>query len=237
MLCDIDANGDGFGDISNWYDQCNCAPQNFYIDQGGVIYNYVAGRPVRLRRGGRTSAPKSTLRPATDDPMKSYCSGPRARQRARGFFLLGLLACSLLPVLGAGAASPCRPPETPRDDASVQAPTPADDEETVQVDQTAGSVVGGLQGQAGVRVQTMCTHCNSANVQVGGLSQDLVPMFFGPYPLIGGLAVSYVLNMLPPDSVAEAQASRAARARRSSRRRRRGASSPSSRPRRRSCRG
>ncbi len=76
------------------------------------------------------------------------------------------------------------------------------------MDQTAGSVVGGLQGQAGVRVQTMCTHCNSANVQVGGLSQDLVPMFFGPYPLIGGLAVSYVLNMLPPDSVAEANVTR-----------------------------
>ncbi len=43
ILCDIDANGDGFGDVSNWYDQCNCAPQNFYIDQGGVIYNYVQG--------------------------------------------------------------------------------------------------------------------------------------------------------------------------------------------------
>jgi hypothetical protein len=43
ILCDIDANGDGYGDISNWYDQCNCAPQNFYIDQGGVIFNYVQG--------------------------------------------------------------------------------------------------------------------------------------------------------------------------------------------------
>jgi len=43
ILCDVDANGDGYGDISNWFDQCNCAPQNFYIDQGGVIYNYVQG--------------------------------------------------------------------------------------------------------------------------------------------------------------------------------------------------
>ncbi len=43
MLCDVDANGDGYGDISNWYDQCNCAPQNFYIDQGGVIFNRVEG--------------------------------------------------------------------------------------------------------------------------------------------------------------------------------------------------
>ena len=46
ILCDIDANGDGYGDISNWYDQCNCAPQNFYIDQGGVIYSYVQGAHV-----------------------------------------------------------------------------------------------------------------------------------------------------------------------------------------------
>jgi glucose/arabinose dehydrogenase len=43
ILCDRDVNGDNYGDVSNWYDQCNCAPQNFYIDQGGVIYKYVQG--------------------------------------------------------------------------------------------------------------------------------------------------------------------------------------------------
>jgi outer membrane receptor protein involved in Fe transport len=138
--------------------------------------------------------------------MTTSASGPRARRRARGFFLLGLLAFALLPALGQETPPPPAPAETLP--AATAPPTAADDQETLEVDQTAGSVVGGLQGQAGVRVQTMCTHCNSANVQVGGLSQDLVPLFFGPYPLIGGLAVSYVLNMLPPDSVAEAKVTR-----------------------------
>ncbi len=140
--------------------------------------------------------------------MRRTLSGPRAQRRARGFFLLALLVSALLPALGQEPPPAPPPPDTPPATSPPATPTPADDEDTVQLDQTAGSVVGGLQGQAGVRVQTMCTHCNSANVQLGGLSQDLVPIFYGPYPLIGGLAVSYVLNMLPPDSVAEAKVTR-----------------------------
>jgi len=118
---------------------------------------------------------------------------PRVPRRARGAVCVLLLVAWLLPAAGEEEKTPARPP------------TPTPDEETYEVDETAGTVVGGLQGQSGVRIQTMCTHCNSANVQVGGLSQDLAPIFFGPYPLIGGLAVSYVLNMLLPDSVAEAK--------------------------------
>ncbi len=69
----------------------------------------------------------------------------------------------------------------------------------------ASSVTDTLQGQDGMRIQTMCTHCNSANVQVGGLSQDLVPIQRDGYPLFGGLFTSFVLSILPPDSIAEAQ--------------------------------
>ncbi len=69
----------------------------------------------------------------------------------------------------------------------------------------ASNVTETLQGQDGMRIQTMCTHCNSANVQVGGLSQELVPIRRDGYPIFGGLATSFVLSILPPDSIAEAQ--------------------------------
>jgi outer membrane receptor protein involved in Fe transport len=68
-----------------------------------------------------------------------------------------------------------------------------------------GVVSESLQGREGLRIQTLCTHCNSANVQVGGLSRDLVPMSRDGFPLVGGLATSMVLAMLPADSIAEAQ--------------------------------
>ncbi len=43
IFCDEDFNGDTIGDYSDLMDQCNCAPQNFYVDPGGYIYNYVQG--------------------------------------------------------------------------------------------------------------------------------------------------------------------------------------------------
>lgn len=43
IVCDVDLDGNGYGDVSNFYDQCNCAPQNFYVDKGGIIYNYIQG--------------------------------------------------------------------------------------------------------------------------------------------------------------------------------------------------
>ena len=47
-----------------------------------------------------------------------------------------------------------------------------------------------LQGNDGVRIQTLCTHCNSANIQCGGLSEDLVPLKRDGFPILGGLATS-----------------------------------------------
>jgi outer membrane receptor protein involved in Fe transport len=67
------------------------------------------------------------------------------------------------------------------------------------------AVTGSLQGKDGLRIQTLCTHCNSANIQVGGLSRDLVPMSRDGFPIVGGLHTSYVLGVLPADSIAEAQ--------------------------------
>jgi hypothetical protein len=52
ILCDVDRDGDGHGDVSWQYwhssgypvpEDCGGTPQNFYIDQGGVIYDFVCG--------------------------------------------------------------------------------------------------------------------------------------------------------------------------------------------------
>ena len=47
ILCDVDRNGDGHGDVSwqYWHDASDCGgtPQNFYIDQGNVMYKFVCG--------------------------------------------------------------------------------------------------------------------------------------------------------------------------------------------------
>lgn len=86
--------------------------------------------------------------------------------------------------------------------------TPADDKtptDAIEVESESDTVTGALQGKEGVRIQTMCTHCNSANVQVGGLNQDLVPIHRDGYPIFGGLATSFVLGVLPADNVAEAK--------------------------------
>ena len=79
----------------------------------------------------------------------------------------------------------------------------------VSADETASSTVtDDLQGKDGVRIQTMCTHCNSSNIQVGGLNQDLVPIYIAGYPILGGLAVSMVFNVLPADDIADTQVSK-----------------------------
>ena len=46
ILCDTDLNGDNHGDVSwqYWHQpDCGGTPQNFYIDQGNVIYNFTCG--------------------------------------------------------------------------------------------------------------------------------------------------------------------------------------------------
>lgn len=46
ILCDVDLNGDGHGDVTwEYWHQSDCGgvPQNFYIDQGNEIYDFVCG--------------------------------------------------------------------------------------------------------------------------------------------------------------------------------------------------
>ncbi len=72
-----------------------------------------------------------------------------------------------------------------------------------QEPQATATVTENLQGKDGVRIQTMCTHCNSSNIQVGGLNKDLAPIFAAGYPLLGGLATSFVFNVLPGDNIVD----------------------------------
>ena len=54
-----------------------------------------------------------------------------------------------------------------------QRPADATDETPAVAPAAVQTVTDKLQGKEGVRIQTMCTHCNTANVQVGGLSGEL----------------------------------------------------------------
>lgn len=46
-------------------------------------------------------------------------------------------------------------------------PAGATAESDIELEEAADTLTGALQGQGGLRIQTLCTHCNSANVQVG----------------------------------------------------------------------
>lgn len=117
--------------------------------------------------------------------------------------------CAVVSVVVALVSGACLAADTDQDGTTEQRATGAPVEVgKIVVESDAASLTGALQGQEGVRIQTMCTHCNSANIQVGGLSADLVPISFGGFPLFGGLATTFVMNMLPSDSVAEAQITR-----------------------------
>lgn len=56
----------------------------------------------------------------------------------------------------------------------------------------------GLQGNEGVVVQTMCTNCNSANIDLGGLGGELLPIDVDGFPLVGGLMTIYALQVDGP---------------------------------------
>jgi len=94
------------------------------------------------------------------------------------------------------------------DESDAETPSTASEEaapgDGIKVEARAATLVEALQGKDGVRIQTLCTHCNSANIQVGGLSAELVPMSRDGFPLVGGLQTSFVLSFLPTDSIAEA---------------------------------
>lgn len=81
---------------------------------------------------------------------------------------------------GAGAASSPSPEKEPGDFGTVAA----------------------LEGGSGVRVQSICTNCNQANLTINGVTgEQHVLVTFDDVPAAGGLGTVYALNQFPADLV------------------------------------
>ncbi|MBP7147479.1 MAG: TonB-dependent receptor [Acidobacteria bacterium] len=62
-----------------------------------------------------------------------------------------------------------------------------------------------LQGNEGVHMQTMCTNCNSANIDLSGLGGEYLPIDVGGFDVIGGMATIYALNVTPASFIGNIQ--------------------------------
>lgn len=62
---------------------------------------------------------------------------------------------------------------------------------------TAASVTDAIEAE-GVSIQTVCTNCNNADLSVGGLGNDHVPVVCDGLPVLPGLAQIYLLTVAPP---------------------------------------
>lgn len=65
ILCDVDMNGDNRGDVTAQYwhaPDCGGTPQNFYVDQGNLLYNFVCGAQLS---GDVDNAIKNEVNPET----------------------------------------------------------------------------------------------------------------------------------------------------------------------------
>ena len=157
-------------------------------------------RPPTGRRGRRASSPA--------------IRGPLARMAQVALTILLALTATIaaVPARAEGEAPTAGSAQEDAGDhdpsAFSTAPPDAAGGDDVRIDDPAATVTDALQGRQGIRIQTLCTHCNSANIQVGGLSDELVPISRDGFPVIGGLATTFILNILPADSVAGAQVSK-----------------------------
>jgi len=117
--------------------------------------------------------------------------------RLTALVLLTAVAVGTVPVRAAdGSTDPQEGRAVPPEDTAIE------------MAEAAATVSGALQGQDGLRIQTLCTHCNSANIQVGGMAAELVPISINGYPVFGGLATSMIFSILPADTVANADVSK-----------------------------
>ncbi len=60
-----------------------------------------------------------------------------------------------------------------------------------------------LAGTSGVRVATMCTNCNVANVSMLGQADDRVQVWQDGLPVQGGLGAIYLLSVVPSQDIAD----------------------------------
>lgn len=71
-------------------------------------------------------------------------------------------------------------------------------------------VASALSGTSGVRVQTMCTNCNVANVTMCGQTGDRVQVWQDGLPVMGGLGAIYLLSVMPGQGIASTEVLRGA---------------------------
>ena len=65
-------------------------------------------------------------------------------------------------------------------------------------DEPPSTITDTLAGDSGVMVQTVCTNCNNADLSLGGLGNDFVPITCDDLPVATGLAQVYLLAVMPP---------------------------------------
>lgn len=119
-----------------------------------------------------------------------------------------LLGCtSALLAISAVAADDSVPSEPV---ASAQPPKGQPQESASTAAEKKVSLADVLEGSSGVRVATMCTNCNVANVTMNGQTGDRVQVWQDGLPVVGGLASVYLLSVMPPEGIASTEILRGA---------------------------
>jgi outer membrane receptor protein involved in Fe transport len=103
-----------------------------------------------------------------------------------------LFSIGLVCVLAAALAAPGQALASSEEDESSQISAAAPEDQ---------SLTAALEGTSGVRVATMCTNCNVANVSMCGQSEERVQVWQDGLPVLGGLGAIYLLSVMPPEGV------------------------------------
>ncbi len=84
------------------------------------------------------------------------------------------------------------------------------EDSALEAEQEEISVAEVVEGASGVRVQTMCTNCNIANVTMLGQTGDRVQIWKDGLPVVGGLGAIYTLSVMPSEAIASTEIIRGA---------------------------
>ena len=87
---------------------------------------------------------------------------------------------------------------------------PGESDPQAAAEETSTRLSDVLEGASGVRVATMCTNCNVANVTLLGQTGDRVQVWQDGLPVVGGLGAIYLLNVMPGEAIASTETVRGA---------------------------
>lgn len=98
---------------------------------------------------------------------------------------------ALLPALALGLVTAAHAADEPREAVSPQ-----------QAERIETSSLGqAVQGQEGLTIQTMCTNCNEANLELAGLGDAHINVEMDGFRLFGGLPRIYAFSIFPPAAI------------------------------------